>query len=152
MFEISDAIEIGERLGREESSQTAAKRSFRRQEASGEGSAPVSKFKPPKDSNELSVNRMDLASESVIADIGIRNAHALGKLFWGWYTLSASDVEEARCSVRPSPLFNNPYHADIIIPVTLDGEDKRDDIIEYSRDLAYFARFIPWGDWAGQST
>ena len=58
-----------------------------------------------------------------MAEIGMKNADSMNKSFWGWYILSAGDVEAVGCSVRLSPLVANPYHADIIIPVALDAED-----------------------------
>ncbi len=60
--------------------------------------------------------------------------------------------EATGCSVRPSPLDNNPYHADILIPVPLDSEERRYAVIEYARDLAYRATFLPWGEWTDKLT
>ncbi len=143
-----DSIAKEGRLGREERSQSGAKRSFGRLKREGEARAPVSRFKPPQDSNEISVNRMDLASVATMAELGMLNASVSGKLFWGWYILTAGDVEGVGCSVKPSPSDDNPYHADIVIPVALDAEERRDDVIEYARDLAYHSTFLPWGEWA----
>lgn len=148
--EVPGSIQPTDELGREERSESGAKRAFRRGDATGGGRAPVSRFKPPKSSNELSVNRMEFAPASQMAEIGMKNAEPLDRLFWGWYILSAGDVEAVGCSVRPSPLLDNPYHADIIVPVALDAEDRRDALIEYARDLAYHATFRPWGDWVKQ--
>lgn len=142
-------IKRNDRLGREERSQSDAKKAFRRLKSEGRARVRVSKFQPPRDSNEISVNRMDLAPKSTMAAIGKRNASHLNKQFWGWYILTAEDVEEAGCSIKPSPLKDNRYHADIIIPVALDAEDRRDTIIEHARDLAYHATFLPWGKWTG---
>ena len=100
-----------------------------------------------KNSNEISVNRMDLAPESTMAEIGTRNASQSMKKFWGWYILTAGDVEEVGCGIKPSPSSENPYHADIVVPVALDAEDRRDAVIEYARDLAYCATFLPSGKW-----
>ena len=144
---IPGSIEKGDRLGREERSQRNARRSFRRLKREGEARAPVSRFDPPKDSNEISVNRMDLVPVATMAELGMRNASSSGKSFWGWYILTAEDVEEVGCSVKPSPSDDNPYHADIVIPVALDAEERQDEVIEYARDLAYHATFLPWGEW-----
>ena len=142
-----DSIAKGNRLGREERSQSDAKRSFRRLKREGKARVPVSKFKPPKNSNEISVNRMGLVPVAKMAELGMRNASLSGKLFWGWYILTAEDIEEVGCSVKPSPSDDNPYHADIVIPVALDTEERRDDIIEYATGLAYHSTFLPWGEW-----
>lgn len=145
--EMPDSITKEDRLGREERSQRNARRSFGRLKREGDARAPVSRFNSPKDSNEISVNRMDFVSEATMAKLGMRSASSSGKLFWGWYILTAGDIQEVGCSVKPSPSDDNPYHADILIPVALDAEERRDEVIEYARDLAYHARFLPWGEW-----
>ena len=145
--EATNSIANGEKLGREERSQSNARKSFRRLKEEGKARVPVSKFKPPQNSNEISVNRMDLAHVNTMAELGKRNADSIGKLFWGWYILTKNEVEEVGCSVRQSPSDENPYHADIIIPVALDAEERRDNVITYARDLAYLAKFLPWGEW-----
>ena len=142
-------MESGEKFGRDERSQSGAKRAYRRLETGDKACAPVSKFMPPKGTNEISVNRLGLATKAALAELGTRNATRLGKKFWGWYTLTSDDVEAVGCHINPSPFPGNPYHADIIIPVALDAKDRRDDLTEYARDLAYRAIFEPWGKWPG---
>ena len=144
---IPGSIAKEDRLGREEKSQSGAKRSFHRLKKEGEARAPVSRFKPPKDSNEISVNRMGLAPVAKMAELGMRNASLSGKLFWGWYILTAEDIEGVGCSLKSSPSDDNPYHADIVIPIALDAEERRDDVIEYATGLAYHSTFLPWGEW-----
>ena len=58
------------------------------------------------------------------------------------------DVKEVGCSVQLSPYRDNPYHADIIVPVALDADDRRNELREIARDLAYRANFQSWGDWS----
>ncbi len=111
---------------------------------------PASKFEPPKDTNEISVNRMDLAPSVTLAELGVRNAGLSGKKFWGWYTLVAGDVKDIGCKAIPTPLDDNPYHADIPMPVSLDAEDRRDALKEYAIELAYRATFVPWGEWTSE--
>ena len=105
--EATNSIVKGERLGREESSETNTRKSFRRLNE-GNAWAPVSKFKPPKNSNEISVNRMDLANVNTFAELGKRNAASLGNLFWGWYILTKDAVEEVGCSVISPPQMKIP--------------------------------------------
>ena len=102
---------------------------------------------PPKGSCELSVDRMDHATREELAGLAEKNTTRHNPLLWGWYTLSAAEVGEAKCSVKSSPWEGNPYHADILIPVNLGAADSRDDLMEYARDLAYCAEFVSWGDW-----
>lgn len=149
---VPSTISATDRLGREEWSERSARRSFRKR-AEGRGKrVPVARFMPPKNRNEISVNRLDHASDAAMAEIGVRNARNLGKEFWGWYILTAENVEEEGCSVGPSPLLDNPYHADIILPVSPDAEDRRDAIREYAMGLAYHATFQPWGEWTKDLT
>ena len=145
--EAPGSIAKEDRLGREERSQKSARRSFRRLKEEGKARVPVLRFKSPRNSNEIPVNRMDLAPVDTMAELGMRNARSLGKSFWGWYILTTGDVEGVGCSVKPSPLDDNPYHADIVIPVALDAEGRRDDVIEYATGLAYHSTFLPWGEW-----
>lgn len=69
--EIPDSIAKEDRLGREERSQSNAKRCFRRLKEEGEVRVRVSRFEPPKNSNEISVNRMGLAPVATMAELGI---------------------------------------------------------------------------------
>lgn len=139
-----------EKLGRDERSQTSARRSFRRLKAEGRARVPVAKFEPPKNSNEISVNRMNLAPTDTLAELGERNANLSGKNFWGWYTLMTGDVEDVGCKAIPTPLDDNPFHADIVLPVASDADDRRDALREYAIDLAYHATFVPWGEWTSE--
>lgn len=143
-------IENNETLGREERSQRSAKRAYRSLKKNGEAKVQVSKFIPPKNTNEISVNRMKFAPTASLAELGTRNAKKLGKNFWGWYTLTAVEIKEVGCGIKVSPFKGNPYHADIVIPVALDAEDRRDALVEYARDLAYHAKYLPWGDWTSE--
>ena len=124
--------------------------SFRRLESVGGALVRVSKFEPPQNTNRISVNRMDSAPTATLAELGVRNASLSGKRFWGWYTLGTDDVEDVGCKAIPAPLKENPYHADIVMPVALDAEDRRDALRECARDLAYCATFVPWGEWTNE--
>ena len=105
---------------------------------------------PPKGTNDISVNRMDFAPAATLAEFGARNASQYGKMFWGWYSLTVSEIKEVGCCVKASPFVGNPYHADIVMPVALDAEDRKDALIECAMDLAYHAKFLPWGDWINE--
>lgn len=140
-------IDRSDTLGREESSESTARKIYRNRHSKSRGGPSVQRFKPPRNSNKISVNRLDYASEEEMAEIGVRHATAQGKSFWGWYVLYGRDVEEVGCAVEPSPALDNQYHADIVVPVALDAKERREELIEYARDLAYRASFRPWGDW-----
>ena len=145
--EMPAVIDRIDTLGREESSESTAKKVYRNRHSKSRGGPSVQRFKPPKNSNKLSVNRLGYASEAEMSEIGVRHAAERGKSFWGWYVLHAGDVKDVGCTVEPSPALDNQYHADIVIPVALDAKERREDLIEYARDLAYRASFRPWGDW-----
>ena len=145
--DVPTSISAEEKLGREEHWERDAKHAFRNRNTNSRRGPRFRKFLPPNNSNEISVNRLGLASNSEMAEIGICNATALKKSFWGWYVLSVIDVEQVGCNVKPSPYRDNPYHADIIVPVALDAEERRYELIEIARDLAYRAIFQWWGDW-----
>ena len=93
---------------------------------------------------------MDLAPKATLAEMGVRNASLSGKEFWGWYILTVKDIEDVGCKIIPSPLEDNPYHADILVPVALDAKDRKDALREYAIGLAYSATFSPWGEWPSE--
>ena len=123
------------------------KKSFSKKKRGKTNHAPASKFIPPKNSNGLSVNRMGVAPDAEMAEIEKKNAEANDRDFWGWYILSAQDIEDAGCHLKESPTSDNPYHADIVIPVPFDTENRHDKMEEYANALAKRAEFHPWGDW-----
>ena len=139
-----------ETFGRDERSEKRAKRSFRQLKTNGKAKVRASIFEPPKNSNEISVNRMDLASETKLAEIGMRNANLIGKNFWGWYIFTTEDIIGVGCSVGSTPSKDNPFHADIFIPVELETEGYRHAIKQYAISLAYCADFLPWGEWTNE--
>lgn len=147
--ELPGIIENGEKLARDERSQRSARRAYRKLKTAGRAYATVDKFTPLRGTNEISVNRMGLTAITALAELGTQNAKRLDKKFWGWYTLASDDVEKVGCRVKPTPFSGNPYHADIVIPVALDAEDRRDALVQYAHDLACHAIFEPWGEWAG---
>lgn len=148
--EIPAVIDRSDTLGREESSESTAKKVYRNRHLKSRGGPSVQRFKPPTNSNKISVNRLGFSTDAEMAEIGVRHAAAWRKSFWGWYVLYAGDVEEVGCTVEPSPALDNQYHADIVVPVALDAKERREELIEYARDLAYRASFRPWGDWSEQ--
>lgn len=150
--EVPSEIAATDRLGRGEWSRRSARRSFRKRMERRGNRVPVSRFMPPEGSNEISVDRLGLASDITMAEIGARNARNLGKEFWGWYVLTAKEVEEEGCTIRPSPLLDNAYHADIMLPVPSDAEDRQDALREHAMGLAYHATFQPWGEWTQDVT
>ena len=94
---------------------------------------------------------MGFAPDAKMAEIGLRNAAAdKGKDFWGWYILSDQDIKDAGCFVEPCPTEGNPYHANIIIPVPLDLENRHIELRKYANKLSEHTEFLPWGDWVSE--
>ncbi len=146
-YDISLSINAVDILGREEYYETTARKAFRKGSTRSRSGPRVKKFMPPDGSNQISVNRLGISSDTVLAEIGKRNAALQGRSFWGWYVLPAKDICDSGCTVRASPLPENLYHADIEFPVALDAEERRDALIGYATELAYCADFRPWGEW-----
>ena len=149
---IPPTIANHEKLGRHEWSGTSARKVQGRQIRGESLRVQVNRFKPPDNSCELSVDRMDHATLGKLAELAEQNTTRQNVSLRGWYTLSATDVAEAKCNVQSSPFPENPYHADIVIPVNLGAADSRDALIEYAWDLAYRAGFEPWGGWQSEDT
>ena len=61
--------------------------------------------------------------------------------FYGWAVIDAEQVRKAGCSVEHSPLLDNPYHADIVLPDSaMENQEKQE---HYAFDLANMARWRP---------
>lgn len=100
-----------ERLGR----RVFSGKESRRAAKSG---VPASVFAEPG-CRKRSVDRLtrapDLAPLVANADVAALSRGA-NRQFYGWAVVSVEDVIAAGCEVNASPLPDNPYHADIILP------------------------------------
>ena len=81
--EVPSEIAATDRLGRGEWSRRSARRSFRKRMERRGNRVPVSRFMPPEGSNEISVDRLGLASDITMAEIGARNAPQFRKRVLG---------------------------------------------------------------------
>ena len=104
---------------------------------------PASVFTEPG-SLKLSVDRLtralDLATLVANAD-----AAALGRgatrQFYGWAVTSVDDVISIGCQVAESPLPDNPYHADIVLPdIAVESADAQN---QYAVALAGISDWQP---------
>lgn len=145
-----------EQVGRRSASGSRAVKAYKNRFNRHKPGIPVSAFEPPRGTNELSVDRLGLASDEEMVRIAVATFRVSGRKFYGWFVLSVGDVlsvgTDGRqgCSVVGSPREDNMYHADIVMPVPLDADDRKDAIREYARDLAYLAHFEPRGNWTRQ--
>ncbi len=136
-----------ELLGRHEWSESSARKAYRQLKLGNRARIRANKFEPRTDRNDVSVDRMDLAARNELAKLADENTTREGKLFRGWYTLTAHDVSEAGCNVKPTPSPENRYHADIVFPVPLNANNRQNAIRKLAIELAYRAQYKPWGDW-----
>lgn len=90
----------------------------------------------------LSVDRLDHASDEVMAEIGDRIARARGsdRSFYGWAVVTVGQASKMGRTVRATPLSNNPYHADIDLNIPLSGE-RRDMQKQHALDLSTVAQW-----------
>ena len=72
---------------------------------------------------EISVDRLTHAPGELAVDLGDQRAAdiASNRSFYGWAVIGASDATASGRKVLASPLPNcsNPYHADIVLPETV---------------------------------
>ncbi len=142
-----EPITDDERLGRQGWSGRRAKKNLRQLKLGKQADVPVSAFEPEADCNDISADRMDLASQDELAVLAEKNTSRANQSFRGWYTLTARDVTKAGCRAEPTPSCKNPYHADIVFPVPLDADDRKNKIRKRAWELARRAKYEPWGDW-----
>lgn len=94
------------------------------------------------DIDYLSVDRLDLAPDIEMAEIGDRNAGARGKRFFGWAEVSVEHASEMGRRVEPTPLLDNPYHADIFLNLP-SGPERQDVARQHALNLAKHAAYRP---------
>ncbi len=68
--------------------------------------------------DRISVNRLSYAPLSVLTQIGnevAKNRTNGTRSFYGWAVLIVEDAEDSDRKVEPTPIEDNPYHADICL-------------------------------------
>ena len=118
---VPEEIAETERLGRELFSRSHARPRI-----------PWYAFEKARDNKGLSVDRMDFADEASMARIGKRNAtkrplRADGQTptFRGWAILPVAKAKQNGRTIEYSPENDNPYHSDIILPASDDGNSPK---------------------------
>ena len=99
-------------------------------------------FLAPRGVLEISVSRLDGASEGERARIGEALAAARGpdRSFYGWVVAKAADVRGEGMAAAPAPLPGNPAHANILLPPEAGDPAVRED---FAHRLAAIARWVP---------
>jgi len=85
--------------------------------------------------NALSVDRLDLAPDIVLAQIGDKNAERRNQTFYGWAVVSAEYAATNGRTVRAVALPDNPYHAEIQLNISQSSE-RRDVEKQHAVELA----------------
>ncbi|MCY4202088.1 MAG: hypothetical protein OXD38_05650 [Aestuariivita sp.] len=135
-------IDRPELLGRQEWSERQAARMVRQQDANRPLNVPKNNFKPPVNSNTLSVDRMDYAERNELRKLAEKNIRE-NQAFQGWYIVCAADVMDLGCDVQASQSPQHPYHADIIIPTDpneFDPKAIKDNQIKFALKIAQTVR------------
>lgn len=141
-----------EKLGRIVSSKDEARKAM----SAGDASL-VPCFLPRKGQSRLSVDRLSKAPRDVAVANGARVAEKRQRgivritgrrsrdiQFCGWGVITANAARNVGCSVEATPIegdadVENPYHADIVLPKTVEtNEEERKD---YAQQLALAARW-----------
>lgn len=104
-----DNLAAGENLGRSVLSSGQAKRARRRR-------VPFHLFLEKEGETRLSVDRLDDVPPAEAVEIADRMAAARRRQFYGWAVIVVEDASANARRVIASPLLDNPYHADIILP------------------------------------
>lgn len=97
---------------------------------------PVPRLFKEKDGvSELSVDRLSHDSIRAVAEVASKGSASRGGIFWGWAALSVSEAQNSGRIVLETPFLDNPYHADIVIPLR-GGDDDRDIQFAHANQLA----------------
>ena len=107
------------------------------------GKVPRQAFLEGRGKVKLSVDRLDFAEPEAMATLGdeVAGGRSGGHevTFYGWAVIAAENAGSNGRRVVPSPLPDNPYHTDIILPNST-AED-RDEQIRHAQELADASRW-----------
>lgn len=106
-------------------------------------------FEPRNDEDRLSVDRLDLASDAVMAEIADQNVALRGKPFFGWAVVLVRQASQMGRRVESTPYLDNPYHADIYLNLP-SGPERRDVRRQHAYNLARQAVYRPWRRLSGR--
>ena len=123
-----------EDLGRGIFSSRHAKRSQR-------SGVPFNIFLERQGVGEISVDRLSHAPESEAVLIAEKVGRSRSQRFFGWAIVSAiqARLNDRKVVSSPLPDFDNPYHADILLP--RDAVEDRDEQTRHAKLLADASRW-----------
>lgn len=102
------------------------------------GVTPHQIFLEHVEADSISVDRLDYAPDTVMAEITDRQAEQRKRNFYGWAVVSVEDASRDNRSVRAAPLLDNLYHAEIELHLG-EEQDRRDMQKEHANALSAVA-------------
>ena len=132
MAEIFDQVGPQEELGRGVFSSKNAKRAKRSR-------VPAHVFLEKPREPKISVDRLSAAPVEEVVIIAERVAARRGASFYGWAIVTAKRIRENRREVVATPLPDNPYHAEILLPEG--AAEEREEQQRHAQELADASRW-----------
>ena len=130
---VSDEIADTERLGRRVHAEGNATK------ARG-GTIRTGIFRDARNNtNRLSVDRLSIAPIPAISGIAKTELQNAGLPFFGWAVVNASDARKNGRIVIPTGNDLNPYHADIVLPLSGTAEEVDDARTQHAQQLSLAA-------------
>lgn len=134
MAEIFEHVCLQEELGRGVFSSKNAKRAKRSR-------VPAHVFLEKLGEPKISVDRMSVAPLEEVVKVAERVAAGRDASFYGWAIVTAKRIRENKREVVATPLPENPYHAEILLP-----EGAAEDREEQQRHAQELADASRWQD------
>ena len=132
---VPNNIDPDEDLGRGVFSSTHAKRARRSR-------IPHHVFLEKEGEIKISVDRLSVAPLSAALALAEKTAASRNASFYGWATVVSNMAESngRRVISSPKPKQDNPYHADIILPDSV--EDDREEQKRHAQELADYSNWL----------
>lgn len=93
-----------------------------------------------KGADSLSVDRLDHIPDAEMATIADNTSNQESDLR-GWATVTVEKASQSERSVSPTPLLDNPYHADIDLNLPGGEERRKHESRRHATELAAVARW-----------
>lgn len=132
LTEVPADVALEEELGRGVASSKGAARAKRSR-------VPFREFLPQSGETNISVDRLSVAPLNDALAIAEARDTARGRTFYGWVVVTAESAGENGRQVVASPVYDNPYHADIVLPQSV-AQD-RDSQKRHAQELADSSRW-----------
>jgi len=110
------------------------------------GRVPFDVFQEKLGVSSISVNRLNHASDTLLAEIGDRNGQLRDppKRLLGWAVVTVSSASQGGREVIASPRPLNPFHGEIALPTTALGDRNiaRSHAMDVAAEASYRPRFL----------